>query len=152
MKARARDVALAVGALMGLVWLLPPLFPLGNRMLAWIPGRTASTMTVFALLAMVCYARFERLSAPSRPIKSVPTALPVTHGTSRNQQLTHKNAMIWLVIALLGLILALGSYEQAVVLPAALLGLAVWFYSQGRRPMWWIHAVFSGRSCWLLGP
>ncbi len=35
----------------------------GGKTIDWLPGRTATVMTVFALIAMATYARYERLSA-----------------------------------------------------------------------------------------
>jgi len=40
--------------------------------------------------------------------------------------------------------LALGSYEQAVMLPAALLGVAITMRWQDYRPRWWTQALFWG--------
>lgn len=66
------------------------------RAVGWIPGRTATLMTLFALLALIggcLYGRADRLR--------------------------------WAVLGLVGFLGALMSYEQAVVLPI-LLGLCLW--------------------------
>lgn len=87
------------------------------RMIDWLPGRTASTMTVFALFALGAYAR----------------SLDLHAGVERRA---------WQCAAVLGLALALGSYEQAVMLPAAFL--ALWAVAGRGRPGGspWVHAAF----------
>ncbi|MBS1709808.1 MAG: hypothetical protein JSS65_13935 [Armatimonadetes bacterium] len=118
----------------------PVLF--ASRTVTWLPGRTATVMTVFCLLATAAYARFERLRAGSMPLRAAraedePLASRTTVvGSSK------KSDALWLAVAVVGVALALASYEQAVMLPAALLGVAVLFRTQGRRPHWWAHIAF----------
>ena len=68
---------------------------LNFRMIGWIPGRTASTMALFGLLAIGAYLRSVRKECP-----------------------------LWLTTSALSTLLALGAYEQAVVLPAIMVILA----------------------------
>lgn len=85
------------------------------RMIDWLPGRTASTMAVFALLALAAYARSLNLDA----------------GRAR---------WAWQCVAIFAVALALGAYEQAVMLPAALF--ALWIVAGRGRPGGspWVHA------------
>jgi hypothetical protein len=109
---------------------------LSFRMLVWIPGRTASTMTVFALISMAAWARYLRLS-PSRSTElppATPFDQPATKGTSA--PVTRAPSLVWPSVSLGALVLALATYEQAVMV-AALLGLiAVYYYILGRRVAW----------------
>lgn len=120
---------------------------LSYRMLGWIPGRTASTMTVFVLVCLAATARYLRLTRiPStdearfstrldRPTVdrlaglASPLDLPATRGTTRSAP--SRRPWVWAVIALVALALALGSYEQAVMVPAMMLVLAL---TSPRRP------------------
>ena len=97
-----------------------PIRNLAGRMIDWIPGRTASTMTLFALLAMAAYARGERLRLPVAEA-SEPT--PETPPATRNTEVvrTPGAAWPWIAVSVVATALALGSYEQAVMLPALLL-------------------------------
>lgn len=135
-------------ASLGCVWLADMFFvphgtDVGSRVVAWLPGRTASTMLLFALVAMGCYARYERRCAGRRGLPE-PTALdlPATKGTVEVQ--AGRWDWVWLVGAGLGTVLALGCYEQAVVLPGVLTGIAVYFLTQRRVPHWGAVAVFWG--------
>jgi hypothetical protein len=117
------------------------------RNVGWIPGRTATTMTVFCLTAMAAYARWERLSPLARPVDP-PT--PLTPPATRSTRLeTVRHASIgWLILAVAAVALALGSYEQAVMLPACLVGIGVAFRLQrfpARRGWVTFHA-----ACWVL--
>jgi hypothetical protein len=109
--------------------------PLAGRTLEWVPGRTALTMTVFCLAALAAYARYERQSAV-RAQKAEPG--PLDPPATRNTQVSAepRGAGIWGVVAVLAAALALGSYEQAVMLPATLLGVAVAMRWQGYRVRW----------------
>jgi len=113
------------------------------RMLLWLPGRTASVMTLFALLAMASYARYERISAERAPAEATSTDVPATKGTVLVGK--PRFAWIWCVLACLGVALALGSYEQAVMLPTALVGVAVSLKLRRYRVRWAWHAAF-----WLI--
>lgn len=76
---------------------LAGLNPLYFRTLGWLPGRTATVMTVFCLVAMAAYLRTLRTGS-----------------------------LWWMTSCLLATTGALMSYEQAVMLPAVLLVLGVW--------------------------
>lgn len=110
------------------------------RMLEWLPGRTASVMTVFALIALAAYARFERTGATRIPAQ--PTALDVPATKSAQVAEPSRFAWIWAVISCLGVAVALGSYEQAVMLPAALLALATSMRIQRYQVRWYWHIAF----------
>ena len=120
---------------------------LSYRMLGWIPGRTASTMTVFVLLCLAATARVLRqarlaASAEARPStrldpetvrrlaeRASPLDLPATRGTVPT--VAGHRPWVWAGVALVSLALALGSYEQAVMVPAMMLVLAL---TSPRRP------------------
>lgn len=118
------------------------------RTLDWLPGRTATTMTFFCLVALAAFARFERTRAraPVLP-EATPFDLPATR--TSEQSLSSPRAWLFGLLAVAGLVLALGSYEQAVMLPATLLAVSVVF--RLRRPrapedrlVWLWHAAFWG--------
>jgi hypothetical protein len=117
-------------------YLLIPLAPLRSVTLDWLPGRTATTMTLFALLAMASYARHLRLGARSRSIEK-PTSMdrPATRNT-RIAETSSTELATLAVLTLLFTTLALASYEQAVMLPACLLGVAIFFALSGKLPNW----------------
>ncbi|MDK3155929.1 hypothetical protein QPK87_04980 [Kamptonema cortianum] len=125
-------------------WTIPGPINFDGRIVEWLPGRTASTMTMFALVAMAAYARFERLTA-AKGKDPIPTStdLPATKGTA--VAVAGKYSWVWVGIALMATILALGSYEQAVMLPALITGIAILYVSAGRKPNWWVVA-----STWLV--
>jgi hypothetical protein len=114
------------------------------RMIEWLPGRTASVMTLFALLALASYARYERLGAVRRAAPDPgPLDPPATKGTQAAAE-SRRLHTIWGWAACLFAALSLGSYEQAVMLPALLLGAGVCLWLQGRRVRWGWHAAFWG--------
>ncbi len=118
------------------------MFHLRPQVLDWIPGRTASVMAVFCLASMAAYARFERIGAPRRAAPAAGAEdRPPTRSTDPREGI-RRPAWPWLIAAFAGLALALGSYEQAVMLPALLLAVAVWMAVKGRRPRWTIHLGF----------
>jgi hypothetical protein len=86
--------------------------PFAYRAMGWIPGRTATLMTLFALLSLWAYAR-----------------------------LCWHKGWGWGVLSLLAFAGALGSYEQAVAMPLLLLlsGLAI--RAKGGRFVWWLPAL-----------
>jgi hypothetical protein len=134
----------AVAALAFFARELSGIAPLYFRMVGWLPGRTASVMTVFCLIAMAGYARYERLSAER--LEPNPTSLDEPAGT-RGTVLSGgrtRFAGIWLFISILCVFFALGSYEQAVMLPAALLGVAVSLRLQRYQVRWGWQAAFWG--------
>jgi hypothetical protein len=117
--------------------------PLYERMVAWLPGRTASVMTLFALPCLAAYARYERLGAqrrerpPLTPLDPPATRNTVVAGASRR-----RNQIGWGLLSVVMLALALGSYEQAVMLPAALLGVALTMRFQRFEVRFGWQAVF----------
>ncbi|MCH8274099.1 MAG: hypothetical protein IH851_04855 [Armatimonadetes bacterium] len=85
---------------------------LGFRVIEWPPGRTATLMTLFGLTSLGAYCRFER-----------------------------EGLVGWGLLSLAALTAALGCYEQAAVLPAALLGCAVTLRFQGVSVRWLWHLM-----------
>lgn len=124
---------------------------LKNRIIDWLPGRTATTMAVFCLLALAAYCRYERLSAP-RLAGDPPGPLdpPATKNTILRAN-PPRHAWIWAVAALVGLALALGSYEQAVMLPGVLALAALGMRFQRYRVRWvWVGAAFAMLAGYLV--
>lgn len=114
------------------------------RMIGWLPGRTASVMTLFALLSMSAYARYERTTAKRAAPPNSPLNPPATKG-SETRVKPSRLAWVWPVVACVAAALALCSYEQSVMLPAALLGVAVAFRMQRYKVRWGWQIAF-----WLL--
>ncbi len=112
--------------------------------LDWIPGRTATALTLFALASLACYARYERLGAGAMAAPP-PTALdrPATKGTTLRQMAGRSN-IVWALAAVALAIIAFGAYEQAVMLPACLLGVSVAVRMNRWRPRWGWQIVFWG--------
>lgn len=141
---RARWQAVAAG---GLVLFLSQevfgMWPLDTRMLNWLPGRTASTMAVFALAALAAYARYERLSAKVRSGPE-PSALDLPDYKRTVEARRPKMPWLWALLSCLCVALALGSYEQAVMVPATLLGVALVKRWQGFRVRLGWQAAFFG--------
>lgn len=109
---------------------------LKSRMIEWIPGRTASTMALFMLAAIAAYARWERLTAPaSVPGSATSTDRPATRST-RIRVASRGPAWVWPVVSALCLLLALGSYEQAVMGPALMVIAALTISKFGLQPRW----------------
>ena len=116
---------------------------LSTRMIGWLPSRTASVMTIFALVAMAAYARYERVSAERLLPEPSPLDPPATKNTRQGP--AEKAPWIWAACAVVSAALAFASYEQAIMAPAALLGVAVLMRMQGFRVRWAWQAPF-----WLL--
>jgi hypothetical protein len=110
-------------------------------MINWLPGRTASVMTLFALMALAAYVRYERARNVQVPTRA-PTALDRPLSTRSGVESTPGHAGWWLCVTVGALALALASYEQAVMLPGVLFGVAVLLRLKGRRPNWAVHAIF----------
>lgn len=122
-------------ALFLLAWESAPIYPLNGRTIQWIPGRTATVMALFCLIACASYARYERLRGKrSAPPAITPLTPPATRNTVVEEPL--RSSLGWALLALVSVALALGSYEQAVMLPACLLAVAVTFRWRGYRPAW----------------
>lgn len=110
---------------------------------AWLPGRTATLMTVFALVGMAAYARYERLSAQhSASAKPTPLDPPATRTSRQTSERKARAPWVWALVSVLMVAAALATYEQAVMLPAALVGVAVSLRLQGFRPRWGWQAPF----------
>jgi hypothetical protein len=122
--------------------LVPGPLDFKSRIVDWLPGRTASVMAIFGLVSVAAYGRFERLTAVRRDVLPTSTDLPATKGTVVVK--SGRFAWVWVVVSALGLALALGSYEQAVVIPALITGVMILFSLQGRRVHWANLALFWG--------
>jgi hypothetical protein len=118
-----------------------PVQDISFRIVGWLPGRTASVMTLFALIAGASYARWERLGAARiEPKVATSTEKPFRASDPVNAAKPTKGLWVWPIIAVLGTALALGSYEQAVMLPGLLIGSSILMAIRGWKPRWWIHA------------
>lgn len=114
---------------------------LNQFMIGWLPGRTASVMTLFALLAMASYGRYER-SRDRSLLDPPPTATDPPASTRTGKAAIPKHARLWLGLALLFSAAAFASYEQAVMLPGLLFGQAVYLRLKRRVPDWKAHLLF----------
>lgn len=132
--------ATAVALILGKEWIGLEQFRGG--MIDWVPGRTASTMTVFCLLSLAAYARYERVSARKDEPDPGPLDPPATRGTAVVKVI--RWPWVWAVVAAVCTFLALASYEQAVMLPACLLGVAIAMRLQHYRVRWGWAAAFWG--------
>lgn len=111
---------------------------LGFRMLAWIPGRTASSMTVFAFVALAAFARYMRLL----PRRAAPaTALDTPKTRSSEAPSTQMPGIGWPLLAVLASALALLCYEQAVMIPPILGLVGLTWYYRGAIGRWWLWGV-----------
>lgn len=119
-----------------------PVQGFSSRVIHWLPGRTASVMTLFALASMACYARWERLSAVRKePEQATSTERPFRASDPIDKTYPAKSVWIWPLLSIAFLILALGSYEQAIMLPGLLIGSSIFIALRGLRPRWWFHAA-----------
>lgn len=123
--------------------------PLYSRVAGWIPGRTASVMALFALVALAAYARFERISAARERSDPSPLDPP---GRTRGESVvaSGRKPGNWLMVSAVAVLLALGSYEQAVMVPALLVAVACALRWQGFRVRWiWLAVPFSALALYL---
>ncbi|MEZ0327370.1 MAG: hypothetical protein ACAH95_15845 [Fimbriimonas sp.] len=107
----------------------------------WLPGRTATVMSLFVLISLAAYARYERLSADRERKTLTPLDPPATRGTVATQD-ARGPVWMWAILSVFALLCALGSYEQAVMGPALLLGAAVAMGTMHIRVRWAWHFVF----------
>jgi hypothetical protein len=144
-----------VWASAGLIWLfvtldVKPLALLDFGVIGWLPGRTATVMTLFVLLCLASYSRYERLSAVLEPRTVSPLDPPATKGT-RFRVVAGASSAWWAGLSIVCLLLALGSYEQAVMVPALLVGCAVSFRLRGYRVRWtWQIAYWAALVLYLV--
>lgn len=125
--------------------------PLYQRMMAWPPGRTASVMTLFVLVSLACTARFAR-GGRSRP---EPTYSPLSPPATRTARIEARAAgPVWMLGGLIFGALALGSYEQAVMLPVLTVGVALGsrlLFGPARKPLgFWFAAFWALLAGYLL--
>ena len=96
------------------------LYPMGAQVamvVSWIPARTASSMTVFALGAMALYARSLRLGSVRASSLPSPLDPPATKGSIQSEARATTATWPLFVGSLILFALALGCYEQAVMMP-----------------------------------
>lgn len=140
---KAKQIVPVVLAFLWLAVYYGPVQSQFGRMINWIPGRTASVMVVFCLAAMACYVHWERLTARARPFESAKsTDKPLRAETPLPTPAQKAWAWAWLLGSFVACALALGSYEQAIMLPALLLGAAILMFARGYRPRWGIHVGY----------
>lgn len=102
---------------------------------AWIPARTATSMTVFALAALAAYARSMRLTVRKSPEAS-PLDPPATKSSRIAAEAKPAKAWPWDIVAFVCGALALGSYEQAVMLTPLFIVVAFAFRWRGYLVRW----------------
>ena len=123
---------------------------LGGRTVSWLPGRTATVMTIFALIAMAAYARYERLTAIRLAKADSPLDPPATR-TSKAVQTQKGLGWIWALVSVISLVAALATYEQAVMLPAVLLAIAVTMRCERFKVRWlWQIGFWSLMVAYLI--
>ena len=120
---------------------------LANRTIGWVPGRTATIMALFAMLSLAAYVRLERLGAHRDPASTpTPLDLPATR-TSVQYPVKRFIQWPWAALSFVCAVLTFASYEQAVMLPAVLLGMAILLRTKGVRIRWGFQVGF-----WALIP
>ncbi len=107
----------------------------------WLPGRTATIMSFFALISLSAYARYERLSADRVKPVTTPLDPPATKGTQVSGA-APRAVWIWPLVSILALALCLGSYEQGVMVPSLLVVCACAMRVMGYRVRWGWQAAF----------
>jgi hypothetical protein len=98
-------------------------------------------MTLFVLIAMAAYCRYVRLGGQLPDDRKVGPLDPPATRTSV-QASSSSGRSFWLVVSILGTVLAFGAYEQAVMVPALLLGCGLAFHLQRYRINWFVHGIF----------
>jgi hypothetical protein len=127
----------------GLLIAIDPKF--SSDTLSWLPGRTATTMTVFCLVSLAAYVRFERLGACRNPEPAPSsTDVPATR-SSRQQSFEPRSVWGWFTLSIASAALAMGAYEQAVMIPFVIFGLGFWLRTQGVQTRFSLQTAF-----WLL--
>ena len=106
------------------------------RDLHWIPGRTATSMAVFAMLSIACFARYCRL-LPRRVVEKPITSMdvPATKSTVINRE-TKLPSIAWPIASGILMFLAMACYEQGVMVPAVLGLVALAWYFRGSKIQW----------------
>ncbi len=132
-------------------WVSHELFGISTlyfRSEGWIPGRTATTMTIFAFVAMAAFSKYCR-TGPSRKLPNSPTALdrPATKSTVQSEEGLPKGNWVWLIISVISTMAALACYEQAVMVPPLLGLIAVYWHFKGKKAPWWTASLFAAVLC-----
>lgn len=104
-----------------------------GRVMNWIPGRTATSMTIFCLLAMGAWGRYLNFSSTAKAKAATSTDLPATKGTA---SIVSGRAGPWLWGSGLASLLALGAYEQAVMLAGVMTGMMILKNRNGFQVRW----------------
>lgn len=125
-----KDQIFAIGAAFFLPTLLSPISSkLSNDTLLWLPGRTATSMGLFCLIAMASYLRFERQSGEKLPaLAPSATDVPATRTTKIHE--TVRGGSGWFAMSLFASALAMGAYEQAVMIPFVIFLLGFWLRTE----------------------
>lgn len=114
---------------------------LSNQTMYWIPGRTATSMTIFVLVALASYVRFERLGASNKPApEPSPLDPPATRTSVADEE--PRNAWGWFALSCLSTAIALGAYEQAVMIPTLIFILGIWLRLQGKQTRFSLQIFF----------
>jgi len=115
---------------------------LQSREINWVPGRTASTMLLFALPALACFARFCRLN-PQRKAQETysSTDVPATKSTSMASQRSPSKA--WAYLSAFLTLLSLACYEQAVAVPLLIALVAYSWHLRNRKINWSFSFLFG---------
>jgi hypothetical protein len=121
--AAAPRVALAIVCAGFVSTQVDPVVNLGWRTLGWLPGRTASSMTLFVLISLAAYARYLRLG-PRKASPPSATDVPLTKSAPLAVRRPGRR-WPWLLASLTSLALALGCHEQAAMAPFLLVCLQV---------------------------
>lgn len=122
----------------GQLW--PSYDNLSAHTMYWLPGRTATTMAVFSLIAFAAYVRFETYGQPRTQPEPTPLDPPATR--SATETALKPKQIGWLLLSLLCTVIAMASYEQAVMMPAAIFVLGIWLRMDGYRCRFAHHVWF----------
>jgi hypothetical protein len=144
------QVLCAIFAVGFLAWLtIPAIPPLGWRTAYWIPGRTATSMSVFGITCVASFLRYIHQTAnpaPEGPIDAY--YRPKTRASSVH--LGGRFPVGWLALSFATCMAAMMCYEQAVVLPFLILSCLFWLRLRGITPAIWPLFVFFGILGWYI--
>jgi uncharacterized membrane protein len=138
-----QGVITALGSFFVFGMLIPKDPNLSIHTVYWLPGRTATVMTIFAMVALASYVRFERLGAP-RAAELAPGATDEPATRTSTQQAEPRNRWGWFALSGLATALALGSYEQAVMIPFVVFCLGVWLRTDRVQTRFAFQLMFWG--------
>ena len=141
-KLRWDQILLGLSSLYVGTLLVAPGESFANHTLGWIPGRTATTMTVFSLVSLAAYVRFERLGA-NRRAEAAASAIDVPATRSSVQRgFEPRQTWGWFGLSVLSAGLAMGAYEQAVMIPFVVFAVGLWLRIQGVQARFALQTVY----------